>query len=326
MSHKIVTVTPHTAIDRVLSVPGLEIGQHLPGEVQFAYPGGKGINVSVVLARLDEDSIATGYVGKDTYQQFRQYLSGIKPGRIRDELLTLAGSTRENLTLTDAENQKELHIRTKGFEVLEQDVKRLTTKVRLLTRPGDFIVFSGSLPPGMEEKQLSDILSGAALEGGRLVIDMGGKTLRTLERAFHANLNLQSKTGGPWLVTPNLQELAEYAGRSLETEEQIMDAGRELAETYRYVVVTRGKDGALLISEAGAMSATLEIEGDQVQSTIGAGDSFVAGFIKGLMDEAKPEDCLRMGVAAATANCLAHGVGRFDRSQWRDLLESTRVG
>ncbi|MFP4144586.1 MAG: 1-phosphofructokinase family hexose kinase [Phycisphaeraceae bacterium] len=328
----IVTVTLNTAVDRVLEVENFAIGGHLRAREVARYPAGKGINVSRSLARLGVDNIATGFTGQPEAGQFEQLLAGAGPGRAVDQLLTARGRTRENITILDPVEHTDTHVRTSGYEVTRRDLQRIVSKLGLLTREGAIVTFSGSLPPGMNPVDLDTLLYVVLGGGGRVVADLSGDLLKqctSIDLEISGELDRSERYTGPkmlWMVKPNRNELAEALGidRKL-TEQEVLAAGRRLAERVTWVVITLGADGALLFGEEGTWRARCEIPPEDVVSTVGCGDSLLAGLLEAQLHGGEPPQMLKRGVATATANAVHTGIADFTLDLVRELESQTVV-
>lgn len=342
--NQIITVNLNTAIDRVLEVPHLVVGDHAKGRQISRYPAGKAINVSRALARLRCDSVATGFVGQGESHQFEQFLQSTGPGRIICQLLTVRGQTRENITLIDPVLHTDTHIRDEGFEILDADFHRMMSKLGLLARANTLMVFSGSLPRGMDVAHFNMLLMMAMSGGAKVVLDVGGDMLSQLIGL--EDVAGEESAGGVvddnplWLVKPNQLELAQMLGvEAVETDAEIVAAARKVARKVRHVVVTMGEGGAWLVCGQHAWRGTVEIDSDKVVNTVGCGDSMLAGLLEGYSSQhdlsnamGEPYDAesllpgiLRRGLAVGTANALWPGIAEFDLAQVEEIEKHVKV-
>lgn len=289
----VITINLNTAVDRVIEVPGLSIGAHAKGRQLSRFPAGKAINVSRALARINCDSVATGFVGQGESLQFEQFLKNTGPGRIICQLLAVRGQTRENITLIDPVGHTDTHIRDEGFEITDADFHRMMSKLGLLARPNAIMVFSGSLPRGMDVPKLNMLLMMAMSGGAKVVLDTGGDILAQLV-GLDPNEPPSPDAPAPepednplWLVKPNRLELAQMMGKKdLETDDEIVQAGLLLAQRVRCVVVTLGSQGAWLIQGKDAWRGTVNIDQNRIVNTVGCGDSMIAGLLDGQLHNA----------------------------------------
>lgn len=301
---RIVTVTPNPAVDWVFEAPGFGVGKHVLGRRVAQYPAGKGINVSRVLAALGARSVATGFIGRDELRMFEEHMERQCEGRVVCQLLVVRARTRDNISIVDPVDDTETHVRDQGFQVQPSDVARLESKVALLAREGIFLAFCGSLPPGLESEALLRMIGRAREAGARVVLDTG---LRGLAAVRGERL---------WMVKVNAEELATLSGRPTGTWEEFTGAARSLAAaeggTVDVVVATRGAEGAVLITEAAAFQGRVMVHPGRIVSTVGCGDSLLAGILSGWTNSGEWAEALREGLAAATDNATRREAGFVD--------------
>ncbi len=336
----IITIGLNPAIDRVIEVPDLQPGQHLTGRLITRLPAGKAMNVSRVLASLGCDSVATGFVGRDEYPLFEKRLNDSGPGRALCQLITVAGRTRENITLLDPENHVDTHIRDIGFEVTEQDVQRITSKINLLARDSTYMVFSGSLPPGVSQSAFAAMVKGARSAGANVVLDLAGKELRRLIRPGGSDpaepvtpgneaSSAEDERAKPpfFLIKPNLSELSDLVGKKVAEGDTnaAAEAARSLTQYSQWVCVTLGGAGAILLGRDGGWQGSVDVNEDDIQSTVGCGDAMLAGMLEGFCRQQPPEVVLQQGLAAATSNALTPGVAEVARADYITMLKQTAV-
>lgn len=254
----IITVTPNTAVDRLIEVPGLATGQHLDGRILARYPAGKGYNVSHALAQIGCPSVATGWVGGDELSMFESFLEDIHDRCGQAQLVPTLGPTRENLTLIDSLTHTELHVRTEGFSVTGRDLAKLDARLRMLTGPGSIVAVCGSRPNGCSITDLKRLLQPLADSGARTALDLAGDDLQALlgiatggdpqstpQPADPSSAPKPDQTGTipsaaglparqatapspiadysepplvPWLISPNRQELEQMLNRPLSPD------------------------------------------------------------------------------------------------------------
>jgi 1-phosphofructokinase family hexose kinase len=321
-NQQVVTVTLNTAIDRVLEAHELSIGAHVRVRELRRYPAGKAINISRALARLGRASIAAGFVGSAQHELFASFLTQTTPGRIDPQLLTVAGRTRENITLIDPVKKTDTHLRDEGFIVTARDTQRIIEKLNLLVTPGSIVAIAGSLPPGMSTAEFSDIAQCVLAKQGRLVIDTAGPALRSLIASLKKEAPL-------WLLKPNRSELAELLGiveLNLSSIEQVHRAALSLRNVAQTIVVTLGSEGALLVGPDGSHHAQIQTTTkERIINTVGCGDCALAGLIDASLAQLPAPDALRRAVAVATANALSPGVADFTAKQVRAIEARVEV-
>jgi len=323
----IVTVTLNPAMDCTLETPGLQLGDHARGKLLGEHPGGKGVNVSYALARLGRRSIVTGFVGEDERSAFDQHLTEAGEVRPVSQLLTLRGRTRRNFTFVDSQRSIDTHVTTEGFVVTPADVQRVRTKLRLLARPNRAIAICGSLPSGMTIDDLRSLMEVVIEGNAHLVIDAGGELLAQIVAAAAAWAD-----GGRtpvMLLKPNADELAAAVGKPKSDDMKTLLAyGRELLAVSRWVVISRGKAGILVLHESGARSAMVDVDQAAVTNTVGCGDCLLAGLLgSGLMTQIDEPD-MRLAIGAAGANATrlpGAAAGDFDAEVARAIAEAAVV-
>lgn len=305
---RILTVTLNTAVDTVLVAEGFTIGAHQHGELRLQAPAGKGINVSRALARVGRTSLAAGFVGREDFRWFDRELRSLGPARVTPQFLSVPGRTRRNYSIIDPVGHTDTHIRDRGFTVTDEDLLRLTGKLAMITRPGMTVVFGGSLPPGVSPEAFDQLVDAAQAAGGEVVLDVDGDLLATFVHAL--------RPGEPRarlaFVKPNVDELARMAGRDgWEDDGQMHVAARKLLRLARFVVLSRGADGACLLTEDGCWIARPGVGPQSVRSTVGSGDCLVAGVIDALAEGQAWAEVIRRGVALGTANALRDDIAGF---------------
>lgn len=299
MSRKILTVTFNPAVDH-----SVEVNRFRAGEVNRAIssrkdPGGKGINVATALAMTEFEVAATGFLGLENADIFRKHFAA---GGIEDEFLYLEGMTREGIKINDPSDSSTTDVNFKGLEPTLKDLDNLRDKYRKLLPSVDYVVLSGSLPPGIPADIYAEFASDAKKAGAFTALDTIGKPLLSA-----------IESGAVSLIKPNLEELLDIypdcgSPEDYEVKPELIDGlvAKALAKT-GMVALTLGGSGSRLykgddVWEAGAPVVELK-------STVGAGDSFLAGLISGLASEMAPGEALRTAVSVAASKLTKFGPG-----------------
>jgi 1-phosphofructokinase len=282
----IVTLTLNPSLDRTVDVESLERGAVIRTSNPLLEPGGKGVNVTRALSANGVASLAVVAVGGP---------EGAELGRLleRDGILCrfvpVSGRTRSNLTVCEPDGTV-TKLNEPGSPLSDTDLSAIATAVRTSVRDGDWLVVSGSTPPEFTASQITALLTEATATGARLVVDSSGDAL---------SMSLASK---PRIVKPNREELAELVGRELGSVAAVQAAAEEVrALGAEYVLVSLGAEGAVLVGPGGLLVGESKV--DSIRSTVGAGDSFLAGFLsKFTTDESDVEaallEALTWGAAA----------------------------
>lgn len=307
---RIVTLTPNPALDIAASVRKLVPDRKMRCENVRKDPGGGGINVARVIHRLGGNVVAVfpsgGVAGE-------LVCAGLRGEGVPFRAIASSGETRENFNIIDLEAGKQFRFIFPGSELAPGDWgAALETAVALLA-PGDFLVGSGSLPPGVPEHFYADMARAAIAKGAFAVVDASGPALHGLgKQKVH-------------LLKVSLGEMGEMLGRKLGDANAWRTACAEViamgrAET---VALSLGSQGALLASGDGLWRAAAPAMPSA--NAVGAGDSFLAAFVWKTARGAKPDEALRYAVAAGSAAMLSTGTGLCQRSEVERLARQIVV-
>lgn len=308
---EIATLTMNPAVDKSTRIGKVRPDRKLRCDPPRWDPGGGGVNVARALARLGGDAVA-------------YYLAGGPPGDIlsdhleqegvRNEPLPIEDWTRESLHVEEGESGQQYRFGMPGPEVTEREWQGCLDRMAGLDPAPGYLVASGSLSRGVPDdfyRMLGERLAGSST---RLVVDTSGEPLRRLPGA------------GAYLVKPNSRELEDLAGRELEDEDEQVDAAREAiaADVCEVVALSLGRAGAMVVT---AEHVTyLRAPTVRPRSKVGAGDSMVAGIVRGLSQDMDLTDAVRFGVAAASAAVTTPGTELCRREDAERLYERMRKG
>ena len=282
----IYTVTLNPSIDFIVRLDHLELGSvnRMTSDDKFA--GGKGINVSRILQRLDVDNTATGFIGGFTG---RFVENGLIAEGIKTNFVQVSEDTRINVKIKAGE---ETEINGAGPKISDEKLEELKAILAGLSSE-DTVVFAGSAPSSLGNQVYNTLIPIAKKAGAEVVCDFEGQTLLD-------SLNYQ-----PLLVKPNSHELADIFGVELKGLEDIEKYAREiLAKGAKNVIISMAGDGALLVTPEAAYFAK-PIKGT-VKNSVGAGDSMVAGFTGEYVKSGDPIEALKWGVACGTATTFSN--------------------
>ena len=299
----IITVTCNPSFDKTLEVPCFAPGRTLKARTLHRQPAGKGVNVSRCIAALGGRSAATGFLGR---AEIPIYAGSFEQSRAVVDFVPVAGDTRQNVTIRDPERNAETHLREEGFSVAPADVAALERKLSELAAPGDVVIFSGSLPPGMQPADLARLVRLCAGAGCSVAVDSSGPALA------------EAVQPGVWLAKPNRDELEELVSRAVQSDEDVRRAAAELRETVEILLVTLGDDGAICFANDRAWKAAVKV--DVVRNSVGTGDAFLAGFIVAHLNGQPPDACLCRAVACGAAATQELWAGRIDPAIVEKLL------
>lgn len=306
----IVTVTLNPAIDVSTSVERLEPSIKLrcgPGQRDA---GGGGVNVARVVRRLGGDVMAIFPAGGLAGEMLVRLLAAESVPTLA---VSIAGETREDFTVLERSTGREYRFVLEGPRLSWAE---WSACLESAIEPGDgpaIIVASGSLPPGAPEDFHARLASNAKATGHRMALDASGPALAAALKV------------GVYLIKPNLRELQDLTGRSLDDDGERLSAAREIIGRggAELVALTLGEEGAMLVTADRAWRASaLPI---RPVSSVGAGDSFLGGMIHALANDLPLEDAFRLGVAAGSAALLSRGTTLCEATETRRLLPMVDV-
>lgn len=291
----IYTVTLNPSIDYVVRLESLVTGITNRTTSEEYYFGGKGINVSCVLAELDLESTAFGFVAGFTGDAIEK---GIRNDKIITDFIKLEkGISRINIKIKAGE---ETEINCQGPHIEESELERLLNKVDRI-KDGDTLVIAGNVPNTMPDDVYERILERIKGKKVRIVVDATKKLL------------LNSLKYKPFLIKPNRQELSEIFETEVSTEADIEKYAKELQKMgAQNVLISLGGDGALLIDEFGEKHKQGVLK-EKVVNTVGSGDSMVAGFIAGYEKEHSYPYALKLGSACGNATAFLSGLATKEK-------------
>lgn len=281
----IYTITFNPALDYVIRMQNLQTGEINLSKKEYILPGGKGINVSVVLKMLGIDSTAlgfiAGFVGEEIQKRVREY--GIDTDFIKIENDT----SRINVKITTSID--ETAINAKGPFIEQSYIELLFKKIEKI-HDGDMLILSGSIPNGIKEDIYQIICERIEKKNIRIIVDTTGELLlKTLK--YH-----------PFLIKPNQHELGEIFNVKISSHEEALEYAKKLQEKgAKNVLVSMGSKGSVLIDENKKSYKMDALNTHGRVNTVGAGDSMVAGFIAGYNLFKNYEKAFKMAIAAATA-------------------------
>lgn len=290
----IYTVTFNPALDYLVDVDNLKLGYTNRVTSEVIYPGGKGINVSLVLKNLGIDSTALGFVAGFTGDEIVELLS--KRGIHTDFIKIPTGATRINVKLRSKE---ETEINGLGPDIDQESLNILFNKIDSL-KEGDFLVLGGSIPKSMPDDIYEQIAKRIEGKGIGLVVDAT------------KDLLLNVLPYKPFLIKPNNHELAEIFDVELKTNADIAKYAKELLKKgAQNVIVSMAGDGAIFVSNE-TEPVFLPAPKGKVINSVGAGDSSVAGFLSGIVEELDPTTSFKKGVSTGSASAFSELLAEKD--------------
>lgn len=290
----IYTVTFNPSLDYIIRVDNFTCGKVNRTRDEKFFPGGKGINVSIMLKNLGFESTALGFLAGFTGERIVELLKN--KGINTDFINVEHGISRINVKL---HSDQETEINGQGPMISEEDISLLYDKLSKIG-DGDILVLAGSIPGVMPDSIYMDILK--YLEGKKIsiVVDATGDLLVNVLK-YH-----------PFLIKPNNHELGEIFGVTIDSrEDAVTYAGKLQGMGAKNVLVSMAGEGAVLVSQTGGIFKTEAPKG-RVVNSVGAGDSMVAGFIAGFLKSNSFPEAFKMGVCAGSATAFSQELASLD--------------
>lgn len=287
----IYTITLNPALDHYMETDDLRVDDANRVRAECLYAGGKGIDVSRAIRRLGGESMALGFIGGHNGQILIEML---KEEGVTPYFTPIAQETRRDIIINNVRRGRQTLLNARGPVVTGAEWRSFLAHLRILDlRDGD-VVLGGSLPRGLPTDAYARIIALVQQRGARAVLDADGACLR---------LGLKAR---PFAVKPNVNEMRRVTRRPLASEAEIVAAARAVNQRgVPIVMVSQGRRGILLVSGSEGFRAIPPAV--KVRSTVGAGDSTVAGFVFCHSAGKSLEDCVRLATAAGTAATLAPG-------------------
>lgn len=305
----ILTVTLNPCIDKSSAVDKLVPESKLRCSEVVNEAGGGGINVSKALKKLSMESVALFPAGGHNGNMLRDLLS---KDAIDFRSVDTAVETRENWIVLETETNNQFRFTFPGKAVEEKTIRTLIDEIRSFAP--QYVIASGSLPPGLPDHFYGLIIKTARSVGAKCIVDTSGNALQAMENK------------GAYLIKPNRNELTRMLNRDQLAEEEVDDAARQVVENgyAEIVVVSMGAKGAWLVTAE--EKYFVEAPAVEKKSTVGAGDSMVAGIVYALHRNASLKEALRYGVACGSAATMNEGTQLFREEDVQLLLKQMNQG
>ncbi|UDG80791.1 Tagatose-6-phosphate kinase [Candidatus Hartigia pinicola] len=297
MTLKVATITLNPAYDLIGYLPDLNKGEVNLVNTTGLYAAGKGINVAKVLKNLGISVTVGGFLGKDNQDGFQKMFSETE---ITNRLTVIEGCTRINVKLTE-KNSNVTDLNFSGLQITQSDWKKFTSDSLSWANKYDIICISGSIPSGVPLSEFT-----------KWMISLRNKCLYIIfdssDEAFNAGIKAL-----PWLVKPNHRELEIWSGKPLLTHKDIAKVANQLCNKgIAHVVISLGSEGAMWVNESGCWFS--QPPQCTVVSTVGSGDSMVAGLIYGCVMNQSTEKTLRLATAVSALSVSQPSVGMINQA------------
>ncbi|CAM3648565.1 1-phosphofructokinase [Cytobacillus oceanisediminis] len=289
------TLTLNPSVDYIVELEEIKVGGLNRMQNDTKFPGGKGINVSRVLNRMDVKSKALGFVGGFTGDYIADYL---KNENIDTDFVPVAEDTRINVKIKTG---TETEINAKGPAILKENLQDLKTKIGRLS-DGDLLVLAGSIPSTLPETTYEELVKICSENGAAFVVDAEGELLKKV---------IPYK---PFLIKPNHHELGEIFDTEFTAAEEVIPYGQKLVDMgAQNVIVSLAGKGAVLVTDENAYIAS--VPQGEVKSSVGAGDSMVAGFLAAFEQYRDIEKAFQYSVASGSATAFSLGLCTKEKAE-----------
>ena len=302
------TVTLNPALDKIVYVDRLTIGQVNPLEIKETLAAGKGVDVAKVLRDLGHPVTACGFLGNNLAAVFQRLCI---TRSINDSFTRIQGQTRTNVHILDADGH-ETELLEPAPEISPREWKDFIERLGQILEGCDMVAVCGSVPHSITPKMLSEMFSLIEHYHLPVLVDTHGPAL---------DVALAKR---PHLVKFNREKIRQQLGKYNVTIDEVTAYAKDLLKLgVQNVLISLGKDGALLYNKDGILKADApEVE---VVSTIGCGDAMVASIAESLKHKRSSEDMLRHSVAISSANCLTTENAKIDMEIYHALLDQVKV-
>lgn len=307
---KVLCITLNPALDMTIAVDGLKIGEVNRATNAQLDAAGKALNSAQVLADLGIDCVASGFLGKENDAPFIKLFADRRtPAAIEDQFVRVDGQTRTNIKLVDHGTTTDVN--GKGFWVTDADKAKLLQKISHLSASCDAVLIAGSLPQGFEAADFRQLIDAVMAVNPKLAVDVSGEALKV------------AITYPLWLIKPNSDELTEAFGLACQTPDEQRALLAAVGARIEHVVISMGEKGVHWFAPEASYHATPPKV--MVKSTVGAGDTLVAGMIQGLLNGEQDAQVLTQAVALSAHAVSIVGFGVADPERLATLMAQVQI-
>lgn len=304
----IYTITLNPALDRTITVKSLIEDETIRVISENRYAGGKGVDASRVIRELGGKSIALGFVGGYDGLELEGRL-------VNDGVLTnfvhISGNTRTNVIVYENTTGKRFLISAPGPTIEPYEIGQLYNQILSLPEL-DYIVISGSIPPGVRPTIYGQLVMTAKNLGAIVALDADGEPMKEGVRL------------GPHIIKPNIHELGRLVGRTIKSEKEIVATSRKLcSKGIEIAIVSRGAKGLMVVTKNKTIKAVPPFV--KVQSAVGAGDTTLAGFVLAYSKKRPLEECVRLACASGAATAMTPGTELCHKEDVEKILPQVQI-
>ncbi len=306
---KIITVGLTPVWDRTCYVDGIEWGDHKVMASSALTPAGKALNISKALAWMSIHSTVAGLWGASDAADMAEALSGFGD-YIEPAFTIVEGKTRQNITVVDTKQNRELHLRSPETLITQKTLSRLSRDMKKLYDSRASIVFAGSIPQGDCQDDCIALIKKSGSECRELIVDTSGTALSKIVNQ-----------GGIEVIKPNLNELSELVGQPVKSNiKTVISTARRFCNRVRVVIVSLGRQGAVAVTKEAAFFGTIKNSRHCAVHTIGCGDYLLAGYLSAHHTQDTGQKMIT-GIKAAAAKAW----GWTGIKSWRDVDKEIEV-
>jgi 1-phosphofructokinase family hexose kinase len=305
----ILTVTLNSVVDKTYIVSNFRLDRVNQVKEIRMVPGGKGINVGRVYQELGGKALLTGFYGGNNGNYIRDHTMAES---LVSDFVKTEGESRICVKVVDPVQKTQTDINEPGPEVSTDEIDRFKLKFESLVGGMEYVVLSGSTPPGVPDNIYQELIDIARHYGVRCLLDASGDQLTCGIKAL------------PYIVKPNIHELSVVMGKQIATVEEAANAAKELNDSgIEIVIVTFGRDGAIAVTADGVWRS--RPPAIQFVSAVGSGDAFAAAFLYSIGEGGTIQEALKLGTGAGSANATTFGSGFCSREDILKYSEQTEI-
>lgn len=309
----IVTVTLNAALDRTLTAPNFQVGFRHRASESITLPGGKGVNIARALKTLGQPVIATGLAGGKTGTRIVEDLT---TEGILNDFVRIKDETRTSTAIIDPTSNTQTEVNEYGPTVTTRELQAFMEKFTYIAKGADVVVLAGTLPRKVKDSLYREIITSLMELNVTTVLDVAGDPLRLAIKA------------SPSIVSPNINEAEALIGHEFGDDADFVRAAKQLHKmgAGAGIITHSGGCYAYFQDENGGESAyKVTIPPLDPISTVGSGDSFLAGFVSAMLSGKDHARSLRQGVACGAANTQKYGAGVFDPHEVKRLYARAKA-
>lgn len=309
-------------VDVIYNIDNFHIGGTFKVENMMRLPVGKAISFAMGARELD-DALGLNVLALIGQEDIPSYSRFLKQKNINHKFIKIEGNTRSNKTILDTQNNTTTHIREQGFTVGSECEDKIKTLIEHQVKNEDICVFGGSIPPGLGDNIYYKLIKTAREQNATCALDTSGAPL------------IHGIECEPNIIKPNLVELSQilkdnslkhltFSNFIEDAQKLVKRAKNLLNKGLKVILISLGEKGAILLNRDSAYFGHVQLE-REIIDTVGAGDSFLAGFIVPYSQGMTLKNCFKRAIATGAASCLKMGPGILRKEDMDDLLHSVKT-